>query len=69
MPPFLRYFITRLLLVPVSLVVVTATLFAMLMVVPPQLRALLYLPAKQRANAIWMSLDDLRGMTEKYIQR
>ena len=44
MSPLVRFILLRLLLVPLTLLVVTATLMALLTVVPPEVRALQYLP-------------------------
>ncbi|HET7378141.1 MAG TPA: ABC transporter permease [Anaerolineae bacterium] len=43
MPPFLKFVIRRLLIIPITLLIVTALLYAAVMVTPPEERALLYL--------------------------
>ncbi len=68
MPPLARFLLIRLLLVPISLLVVTATLMGLLTTTPPEVRAMLYLPQKVLENASQMSLDELHLATERYIQ-
>jgi peptide/nickel transport system permease protein len=68
MSPLARFLLLRLLFVPLTLLVVTATLMALLTAIPPQVRALLYLPKKAQLEVPWMSMDDLRQATERYIQ-
>lgn len=68
MPPLLRFLLLRLLLVPLTLLVVTATLMALLTVVPPELRAFLYLPKKIQETASAMDTAQLRQVTERYIE-
>ncbi len=43
MPPFLKFIIRRLLVIPVTLLIITALLYAAVMVTPPEERAQLYL--------------------------
>lgn len=43
MPPFLKFLIRRLLIIPLTLLIVTALLYAAAMVTPPEQRATLYL--------------------------
>lgn len=69
MPPLARFLLLRLLLVPLTLLVVTGTLMALLTTVPPQVRAYLYLPYRLQEDAADMSMDDLRRVAEPYIQR
>jgi peptide/nickel transport system permease protein len=45
MPPFLRFLITRLLSIPVTLLIVTAVLYGFIMLTPPKTRAMLYVPS------------------------
>ncbi len=44
MPPLLRFILRRLIFIPISLFVITASLFGILMLAPPEARAELYLP-------------------------
>ncbi len=46
MPPAIGFLLRRLLTVPVTLLIITATLYAIVMLVPPERRAYLYLPPK-----------------------
>jgi peptide/nickel transport system permease protein len=69
MPPLVRFFILRLLLIPLTLLVVTFTLMALLTAVPPEVRAFLYLPYRIQANAVELNMDELRAVTEPYIQK
>jgi ABC-type dipeptide/oligopeptide/nickel transport system permease component len=67
-PSLVRFLLLRLLLVPLTLLVVTASLMAVLTVIPPQVRAMQYLPQRVLENTVYMSMDDLRRATERYIQ-
>ncbi len=68
MPPLIRFLLLRLLMVPLTLLVVTATLMGLLTAVPPQVRALLYLPQRVLESTSIMDMDELRQKTERYIQ-
>ena len=68
MSPLARFLLIRLLLVPLTLLVVTATLMALLTAVPPEVRAFLYLPYRIQDRAIEMSMDELRQATESYVK-
>ncbi len=68
MPPLVRFLLLRLLLAPLTLLVVTATLMGLLTAVPPQMRALLYLPKRVLESTYAMNMDQLRQATERYIQ-
>jgi len=46
MPPFLRFVITRFLAIPVTLLIVTMTLFAFVLLTPAEARAQLYYPPR-----------------------
>jgi ABC-type dipeptide/oligopeptide/nickel transport system permease component len=63
-----RFLLLRLLLVPLTLLFITALLMALLTTTPPQLRAFLYLPLKIQNNAYMMTLEELRQVSERYIQ-
>ena len=43
MPPFLKFIIRRLLVIPVAILIITALLYAVVMFTPPEQRAQLYL--------------------------
>jgi peptide/nickel transport system permease protein len=68
MPPLVRFLLLRLLLVPLTLLVVTATLMALLTVIPPEVRALNYLPDKVLYAVLEMTREQLRHAAERYIQ-
>ncbi len=44
MPPLLRYILNRALSIPITLLVITAVLYATVMITPADTRATLYLP-------------------------
>ena len=69
MSPLVRFILLRLLLVPLTLLVVTATLMALLTAVPPEVRAMLYLPKRVLEGTYAMDMDQLRQVTERYIQK
>jgi peptide/nickel transport system permease protein len=46
MPPFIRFLLRRLLAIPITLLIVTAVLYAFIMITPPQDRASMYLPSR-----------------------
>ncbi|HLB65088.1 MAG TPA: ABC transporter permease [Anaerolineales bacterium] len=50
MPPILRFVLRRSLFIPLSFFVITATLFGILMLAPPEARAELYLPPRLPPN-------------------
>jgi peptide/nickel transport system permease protein len=50
MPPFVTFILRRLLLIPVSLLIITATLHAVIMLEPVESRAWLYFPETNRMN-------------------
>jgi peptide/nickel transport system permease protein len=68
MSPLVRFFLLRLLLIPLTLLVVTALLMAMLSAAAPEVRALLYLPARVQRDAYWMTLEQLRQVSERTIE-
>ena len=43
MPPFLRFILTRLLSIPITLLIVTAVLYGFIMLTPPESRVSLYI--------------------------
>ncbi len=68
MSPLVRFLFVRVLLVPLTLLIITITLMALVSAVPPQVRALLYLPQKQLDQAYELNMDELRLVTDRYIQ-
>ncbi len=50
MPPLLKFIVRRLLAVPVTLLIITATLYGILMLAPVELRAELYMPRSASNN-------------------
>jgi ABC-type dipeptide/oligopeptide/nickel transport system permease component len=69
MPPFARYLLVRVLLMPITLIAVTFGLYAMISITPPEVRALLYLPARQQADAQFLPRDALKEMTRLTVER
>jgi len=69
MSPLARFLLLRLLLVPLTLLVVTVTLMALLTAIPPEVRAFLYLPYRIQDRSVEMSMDELRQATEPYVQK
>jgi peptide/nickel transport system permease protein len=59
MPPFLRFLVRRLLVIPVSLFITTATLFAILNLASPEARAQVYLPSRLPSFITQERLDRL----------
>lgn len=69
MSPFLRFLILRLLLVPLTLLVVTASLMAMLSTVRPEVRALQYLPYGVQLMSIEMTAEQLHQAAAPVIEK
>jgi len=69
MSPFARFLLLRLLLVPLTLLVVTATLMLMLTTVRPEVRALQYLPYSIQAQAPEMTQEQLYQAAKDVIRR
>jgi peptide/nickel transport system permease protein len=74
MPPFLKFLIRRLLAIPVTLLIITAALYAVAMLTPVRSRALLYWPpnlnpeqltAEQEARII-QNIIDKWGLNDPY---
>ncbi len=59
MPPFLRFVISRFLAIPVTLLVVTMTLFAFVLLTPAEARATLYYPSRFGPGMTEKRLDEL----------
>ena len=68
MSPLARFLLLRLLLVPLTLLIVTATLMFMLSTTPAEVRALLYLPTKLQASALNMTRAEMRFAAERWIK-
>lgn len=61
MPPFLRYFLRRFLIIPLTLVVVTMVMYGAVMLTPVEARVSLYLPkgnARIRESTIRVAIRD-----------
>lgn len=67
MPPLLRFIIYRLLSLPVTLLVITMTLYGMVMLTPPEERAELYFP--KNFNPERLTPEHLERYTELIIKR
>ena len=67
MPPLLRFITYRLLFVPVTLFVITLTLYGMVMLTPPAERATLYFP--EGFNPDRLTQEKLQRYTEQIIIR
>jgi peptide/nickel transport system permease protein len=63
MPPLARFLLRRLLAVPVTLLLMTATLYAITMLAPPELRAQLYLTRTEQMRG------NVLELTERAIER
>jgi peptide/nickel transport system permease protein len=63
----LRFFLLRLLAIPLTFFFVTAALYGVIMLVPPEVRASHYLP--KRVNVGEKSREELRAMTAGIIER
>lgn len=66
MPPVIAFLARRLLFVPITLLVITAVLYAIVMLVPPERRAYLYLPPKVSAADVLPDDPLIQGLIEKY---
>lgn len=65
MPPLLRFTLTRLLSIPVTLLIVTATLYGFVMLTPPEVRAQLYYPKRTRV----LTPEEQQRLIENIIKR
>jgi peptide/nickel transport system permease protein len=63
MPPLARFLLRRLLAVPVTLLLMTATLYAITMLAPPEMRAQLYLTRTEQMRG------NVLELTERAIER
>lgn len=66
MPPLLRYLFRRIVAIPVTLLVITAVLYAFVMLTPPETRALLYLPERMNPN---LSDERYQNLVNQIIKR
>jgi peptide/nickel transport system permease protein len=66
MPPLLKYLIRRLLLVPITLLIVTLTLYGFAMLVPMEQRAELYWP--NSLNPDEMTVEQERQIVERIVR-
>lgn len=69
MPPFARFLLHRLLLIPLTLLIVTGTLMLMLTTVRPEVRALQYLPYRTQVMAFEMTSEQLRQAAMPTIEK
>jgi peptide/nickel transport system permease protein len=67
MPPLLRFIIYRLISIPLTLVVITLTLYGFVMLTPPEVRASMYFP--EGFNPDRLSPDELDRLVASIIQR
>ena len=65
MSPLLKFIVRRLLLIPVSILMITATLHAIIMLEPVESRAQLYFPQTQRKD---LPPEEVQDILEKIIQ-
>ena len=67
MPPLLQFIIRRILLIPVSLLIITLVLYAGVMLTPPEARAELYFPPRLNPNLTDAQLAQLqKTIIDKY---
>lgn len=64
MSSFLKYFVKRLLAIPATLLVITAILFAIIMLAPAEERAMLYFPPRTRPD---MTPDQFQAIVDNII--
>lgn len=64
MPPLIRFLIRRLIGIPVAFIIVTAVLYALLMLTPVENRAALYMPR----NVARMNVQGIKNMTNRIIE-
>lgn len=68
MPPIIRFLLLRILFIPLTLLIVTASLMALLSVVPPGVRAIQYLSKRQQMEVVFLSIDELNLVAERPIR-
>jgi peptide/nickel transport system permease protein len=66
MPPFLRFLIGRLVSIPITLLILTALLYGIVMFTPPRIRAGLYMPHNLRVG---LTDAQIQKMEDMIIQR
>ena len=66
MPPVMTFLLRRLFFIPVTLLVITAVLYAIVMLVSPERRAYLYLPPKVNVDEVLPDGPLIQGIVEKY---
>ncbi|MGE5222580.1 MAG: ABC transporter permease [Omnitrophica WOR_2 bacterium] len=66
MPPILKFLIVRLLSVFITLLIITAILYGIVMLAPPEERATLYLPKGMRSD---IKPEQIEAMIEKIVER
>lgn len=67
MPPMLRFVITRLISIPVTLFIITLTMYSFVMLTPPEVRATLYFP--EGFNPDRLTTEKLQAYIESIIKR
>jgi peptide/nickel transport system permease protein len=67
MPPLLRFTITRLISIPITLFIITLVLYGFVMLTPPEVRATLYYP--DGFNPDRLTAERLKAYTESIINR
>lgn len=65
MPPVLRFLARRLATIPITLLIVTAALYALLMLAPPQQRAQLYLPPQLPSR---LTEEDVQRLLDEIVR-
>jgi peptide/nickel transport system permease protein len=65
MPAILKYLLRRLLTIPITLLIVTASLYALLLLAPPRERALLYMPDNLSPR---VTEEDIERMIQRIIK-
>jgi peptide/nickel transport system permease protein len=66
MPPIVWFLLRRVLVVPITILVITATLYGIVMLAPPQRRAYLYLPPKVNAADVLPDDPLIQDLIKKY---
>ena len=66
MPPFVTFIMRRLLAIPITLLVLTATLYAVIMLAPVEVRAELYMPKGNSNNPNLKTEVMLKRVIEEY---
>ena len=69
MPPLLRFLLNRLLMIPVTLLVVTAVIYGAIMFSPPYLRATLYMSAKEQEGLYQLTPEQIEMVARPIVAR